>query len=101
MELLGDPDRCQVVLVTLPETTPVNELIETTATLADRVGVRLGPIVVNEVDTRTHVPDPTTMTLGRGSGRQGAARRRQCSDARRRATQDAEIARLGSRSRHR
>ena len=50
MELLGDPERCQVVLVTLPETTPVNEVIETTATLVDRVGVRLGPVVINEVD---------------------------------------------------
>ncbi|MCU1359156.1 MAG: putative anion transporting ATPase, partial [Ilumatobacteraceae bacterium] len=28
-EMLTDPSRCQVVMVTLPETTPVNELIET------------------------------------------------------------------------
>jgi hypothetical protein len=31
------------VLVTLPETTPVNELIETAYSLEERVGVQLGP----------------------------------------------------------
>jgi len=35
------------VLVALPETTPVNEMIETAFALEDRVGVRLGPVVVN------------------------------------------------------
>jgi anion-transporting ArsA/GET3 family ATPase len=93
MELLGDPDRCQVVLVTLPEATPVNEVIETTATLVDRVGVRLGPIVINEVDVRTDVPDPSTIKLGRGAEakalRSAAVFRRA-----RRAMQDGEIARL-------
>ena len=47
LELLGDPQRCQVVLVTLPEETPVNELVETAFKLEDRVGVSLGPVVVN------------------------------------------------------
>ena len=50
VELLTDPERCQVVLVTVPETTPVNELVETAYALEDRVGVRLGPVVVNSVD---------------------------------------------------
>lgn len=50
LEMLSDPVRCQVVLVTLPETTPVNELIETAYALEDRVGVKLGPVVVNAVD---------------------------------------------------
>ena len=50
LELLRDPARCQVVLVTLPETTPVNELVETAYALEERVGVQLGPIVVNGVD---------------------------------------------------
>ncbi len=53
LELLGDPTRCQVVLVTLPETTPVNEVVETAFALEDRVGVQLGPLVINGVD----VPD--------------------------------------------
>ena len=47
LELLGDPERCQVVLVTLPEETPVNELVDTAYQLEDRVGVSLGPVVVN------------------------------------------------------
>ena len=47
MELLTDPARCQVVLVTLPEETPVNELVETAYSLEDQVGVALGPVVVN------------------------------------------------------
>ncbi len=50
LELLGDAARCQVVLVTLPETTPVNEMIETAYALEERVGVQLGPVVVNGVD---------------------------------------------------
>ena len=49
LELLTDPSRCQVVLVALPEETPVNELIETAFNLEDRVGVSLGPVVVNGV----------------------------------------------------
>lgn len=49
-EMLADPTRCQVVLVTLPETTPVNEAIETAAALRERVGVHLSPVVVNAVD---------------------------------------------------
>jgi anion-transporting ArsA/GET3 family ATPase len=47
LSLLGDPERCQVMLVTLPEETPVNELVETAYQLEDRVGISLGPVVVN------------------------------------------------------
>jgi anion-transporting ArsA/GET3 family ATPase len=46
-ELLTDPARTQVLLVTLPEETPVNEAAETAARLRERVGVHLAPIVVN------------------------------------------------------
>ncbi len=49
LDLLEDHDRCQVVLVTLPEETPVNELIETAFSLEDEIGVGLGPVVVNGV----------------------------------------------------
>ncbi|MEY2399200.1 MAG: hypothetical protein QOJ00_2374 [Actinomycetota bacterium] len=48
-EMLRDAARCQVVLVTLPEETPVNEAIETAFGLEDRVGIQLGPLVVNGV----------------------------------------------------
>jgi anion-transporting ArsA/GET3 family ATPase len=47
VELLSDPTRSQVMLVTLPEETPVNELVDTAYALEDRVGVKLGPVVVN------------------------------------------------------
>ena len=57
LELLHDPDRCQVVLVTLPETTPVNEVVETAFALEDDVGVQLGPVVVNGVDVGDPLPD--------------------------------------------
>lgn len=49
--LLSDPERCRVMLVTAPEETPVNELIETAYSLEDEVGVSLGPVVVNGVLT--------------------------------------------------
>jgi anion-transporting ArsA/GET3 family ATPase len=49
VDMLSDPARCQVMLVTLPEETPVNELVDTAYQLEDRVGVKLGPVVVNAV----------------------------------------------------
>lgn len=65
VDLLSDPERCQVVLVTVPETTPVNELVETAYALEDRVGVHLGPVVVNNVDDLggAGVPDPSGVEL--------------------------------------
>lgn len=47
VEMIGDGTRCQVALVTIPEETPVNELIDTAFALEDRVGVKLAPVVVN------------------------------------------------------
>jgi len=47
VELLSDPERCRVLLVTLPEETPVNELVDTAYAIEDRAGVALGPVVVN------------------------------------------------------
>jgi len=47
LDLLEDHERCQVILVTLAEETPVNELVETAFSLEDQVGVGLGPVVVN------------------------------------------------------
>jgi anion-transporting ArsA/GET3 family ATPase len=48
-DMLTDAAKCQVVLVTLPEETPVNEIIETAFALEDRVGLKLAPLVVNSV----------------------------------------------------
>jgi hypothetical protein len=80
LELLSDPSRCRVMLVTLPEETPVNELVETAFALEERVGVSLGPVIVNampgdlavaahrvDADVATaglHVPDPELRALG-------------------------------------
>ncbi len=47
LDMLVDPERCQVVLVTIPEETPVNEVVETAYALEDKVGTNLGPVVVN------------------------------------------------------
>lgn len=55
--MLTDPARCQVLLVTLPETTPANEAVETAHLLQQKVGVRLGPVVVNAVDDGPLLPD--------------------------------------------
>ena len=49
VSLLTDPARCQVLLVTLPEETPVNEVVETAFKLEDRVGIKLAGVVVNGV----------------------------------------------------
>lgn len=49
LEMLTDPARARVLLVTIPEETPINELIETAYRLEDEVGIALGPIVVNGV----------------------------------------------------
>ena len=47
LEMLADPQRCRVMLVTLAEETPVNEVVETAFALEDEIGVALGPVVVN------------------------------------------------------
>ena len=47
VELLTDPARCRVLLVTLPEELPVSETIEAAYLVEDRAGVHLGPVVVN------------------------------------------------------
>ncbi len=47
LALLTDPRRCRVMLVTLGEETPVNELIDTAYTLEEHIGVHLTPVVVN------------------------------------------------------
>jgi anion-transporting ArsA/GET3 family ATPase len=50
VELLADPTRCRVILVTLPEDMPVSETIESAFTLEDKAGVQLGPVIVNAAD---------------------------------------------------
>ncbi len=47
VSLLSDPERCQVMLVTLAEETPVSEVVDTAFAIEDRAGVALGPVVIN------------------------------------------------------
>ena len=49
LAMLRDPTRTQVMLVTLAEETPINELIETAYRLEDQLRVALGPVIVNGV----------------------------------------------------
>lgn len=56
VEMLTDRERAQVLLVTLAEETPVNELIETAYALEDEVGIALGPAIVNAVLPAVEAP---------------------------------------------
>jgi hypothetical protein len=51
-----------VVLVTIPEPTPVQECIETAYALEEEVGVKLAPIVVNQVDTSEPLDIPLSLS---------------------------------------
>jgi Anion-transporting ATPase len=61
LELLRDPGRCEVSLVTLPEELPVSEAVEAAFSVEDAPGVALGPIVVNRMDRA----DPALATTAR------------------------------------
>jgi anion-transporting ArsA/GET3 family ATPase len=63
IDLLGDPNRCQVMLVTVPEETPVNEAAETAFHLEDRARVQLAPIVVNGIWADLNLPADAAATL--------------------------------------
>ena len=75
LAMLGDASRCQVALVTLPETTPVNETIATAFTIEDRVGVKLAPVFVNAVDVDAFTGDAAA-AVDRRSPRRGDRRPR-------------------------
>lgn len=57
-EMLADRSRCQGLLVTLPEETPVNETIELAYDLEEDLGLDLAPLIVNGC-----WPDRAGMTL--------------------------------------
>lgn len=46
-EMLADAKRCQGLLVTIPEETPVNEVVELAYDLEEKLGLSLGPLIVN------------------------------------------------------
>ena len=93
IDLLSDPSRCQVMLVTIPEETPVNEAADTAFHLEDRAGVQLAPIVVNGVWPHLELPDTAPANLHPADAERvtSAARfRRQ-----RQKLQDEQVKRLG------
>ena len=94
--MLGDPSRAQVVLVALPETTPVNEAIEMAYALDERVGVKLGAVVVNAIDglLDDRPPDPRRVALDSSPDVELLIRAAEFRRARQQ-MQDDEIARLG------
>jgi anion-transporting ArsA/GET3 family ATPase len=95
--LLSHPTRSRVLLVTLPEETPVTEAAETAFALEDRVGVALAPIVVNGLYPRL----PRAAVETRPGGHPGpdadlaALARAGEFLERRRALQDVQVERLG------
>ena len=96
LAMLRDPARCQVILVTIPEETPINETIETAYALEDRVGVQLGPVVVNSFDAAgLALVDPESIVIDdpeSGPALRSAARFRRG----RAADQAAQVARLAA-----
>lgn len=64
LAMLTDPSRCRVMLVTLAEETPVNEVVETAFALEDRVGVDLAPVVVNNLYPVLHGLDADPSAAG-------------------------------------
>ncbi len=90
LEMFGDPDRCQVALVTLPEETPVRETIETAFSLEDLVDIKLAPVIVNGVvpeipglaaaraaDDGARDADPRTIARRRAADHRLAVHRRE------------------------
>jgi anion-transporting ArsA/GET3 family ATPase len=62
-ELLVDPTRTACALVTLAEEMPVNETIELAGRLRERVGVSIGPLIVNQLYPPRFVAGPSARAL--------------------------------------
>ena len=72
VEMLSDPSRCRVILVTLPEELPVSEAIESAYTLEDKAGVQLGPVIVNACDPSPVGLERPAAEVVRAAGLEGA-----------------------------
>jgi anion-transporting ArsA/GET3 family ATPase len=98
VSMLSDPDRCQVMLVTLPEETPVNEAVDTAFHLEDRAGVKLAPIVVNGMWPHLDLPADGSGLAGLGLPPADVERVLAAADFRRRrqAQQEEQVARLAT-----
>jgi Anion-transporting ATPase len=97
---LSDPARCQVLLVTLAEETPINETIETALTLQGRFGTHLGPVIVNclypQLDHLDADPEAAALAAGviLGPGEADAIRAAAAFRRRRQETQAEQATRL-------
>jgi anion-transporting ArsA/GET3 family ATPase len=56
LEMVRDPKRTRVHLVTLPEEMPVSETLETAEALNTRVGISTGPVFANAVYSKLFTP---------------------------------------------
>jgi Mrp family chromosome partitioning ATPase len=64
-DLLHDPARAALVIVTLPEELPARETVELAATARDTLGLPLGPLVVNAFPSEAAVAPALTALLDR------------------------------------
>jgi anion-transporting ArsA/GET3 family ATPase len=64
-ELLGDPARAALVIVTLPEELPVRETAELARTARDSLKIALGPVIVNAMPTDRLSQPPVAPVLDR------------------------------------
>jgi anion-transporting ArsA/GET3 family ATPase len=71
VQLLADPSRCRVILVTLPEEMPVSETVESAFTLEDKAGVQLGPVIVNATDPEPVGLEQSAQAVAAGIGDAG------------------------------
>jgi anion-transporting ArsA/GET3 family ATPase len=62
-DLLVDGRRAAATIVTLAEDLPVNETIELAAKLRERVGLRVGPLVVNQLYPPRFIAGPSAQAL--------------------------------------
>ena len=67
-EILADPTRAQALLVTLPEETPVNELVELAGEVQHDLGLAMAPIVVNSCWATRPALAQAAVTAARHSG---------------------------------
>ncbi len=63
IQMLRDPARSRVHLVTLPEEMPVSETLETSQALAGRIGVNQGPTFANAVYSEIFSPQEAERVL--------------------------------------
>ncbi len=98
-ELLTDPERSAMALVTLAEDMPVNETIELAEQARARIGVPLGPLIVNQLYPPRFVSGPSARALDllpetTGEGRLDPLLQRARIAQRRRALNDRYLERL-------